>query len=179
MQRLQEKYIKEIAPALQKEFGLKNPLAVPKIKRIVLNVGVGKVFRDSKQIESIVADLGRIAGQRPVTVASRTSIAGFKMREGQIVGVKVTLRGEKMWSFLDKLVNIGFPRVRDFRGVSPKGFDGMGNYHLGLKEQIVFSEVPQESVSLIFGFQVSIVTDAGENEKALKLLKAFGFPFAS
>lgn len=179
MQRLQEQYIKTVAPHLREQFGLTNKMQVPKLQQIVVHVGVGKLFRDSKQIESIKSDLEKLTGQAPVETKARKSIAGFKLREGQVVGIQTTLRGDRMYSFLDKLINVSLPRVRDFRGVSPKGFDGNGNYHLGLKEQTVFAEVPAESVANQFGLQVSIITNCGSDEQAKALLKAFSFPFTS
>lgn len=177
MERLQEQYNKEIAPALAKKFGFKNVMQVPKILKVMVNVGVGKVKEDKKKIEQIVEDVKKITGQAPVKTKARKSIAGFKVRENQIVGVVCTLRGFKMYAFLDKLINIALPRVRDFQGVSAEGFDGRGNYHLGLKEQLVFPEISSESLENIFGLEVSIVTNAKKDAPARELLTLMNFPF--
>ncbi len=177
MERLQEQYNKEFAPKIKEQFGYKNVMQVPKITKVVLNVGVGKFIKDAKFIESIKNDLAQITGQKPVETKARKSIAGFKLREGQVVGIVVTLRGTRMYSFLDKLINISLPRVKDFRGVSPQGFDGRGNYHLGLKEQIVFPEVSPDALDHIFGLEISIVTTAGKDEPARELLRLMNFPF--
>ncbi len=177
MERLQEQFNKEIAPALKEKFAFKNTMQVPRILKIVVNVGVGKVKEDKKKVEEIVEDLKKITGQAPVKTKARLSISGFKVRENQIVGIVATLRGYRMYSFLDKLINIALPRVRDFQGVSSTGFDGRGNYHLGLKEQLVFPEVSSESLENIFGMEVSIVTNAGKDEPARELLRLMGFPF--
>ncbi len=177
MERLREKFNKEVAPKLSKEFGYTNIMSVPKIEKVVINVGVGKIGRDQKVLDTVVADLRAITGQQPVKVAARKSIAGFKVREGQVVGVMVTLRGDRMFSFIDKLISIALPRVRDFRGVKSTGFDGRGNYHLGLKEHLVFPEVSSESLEHVFGLEISIVTTAGRDDVARTLLNLFGFPF--
>jgi large subunit ribosomal protein L5 len=177
MERLQEQYNKKIAPALQKEFGFKNAMQVPKVTKIVINAGVGKFIKDAKFLESIKRDLAQIAAQAPVETKARKSIAGFKIRENQVVGLMVTLRGERMYSFLDKLINVALPRVKDFRGTNPKGFDGRGNYHLGLREQIVFPEVSSEAIEHTFGLEISIVTTAGKDAPAQALLKLMNFPF--
>ncbi len=177
MERLREQFNKEIAPSLREKFGYKNVMAVPRVVKIVINVGVGKFLKDAKYLESIKEDLGAISGQRPVETKARKSIAGFKIREGQVVGMTVTLRGDRMYAFLDKLINIALPRVKDFRGVNPNGFDGRGNYHLGLREQIVFPEISTEAIENIFGMEISIVTDAGKDEPARELLKLMNFPF--
>lgn len=177
MNRLLQQYNKEIVPQLKKEFGYKNAMEVPKIEKIVLNVGIGRFLKDNKFVESIKRDLAAIAGQAPVETKARKSIAGFKIREQQVVGMAVTLRGTRMYEFLDKLISIALPRVKDFRGVSPKGFDGRGNYHLGLKEHIVFPEISNEALEHIFGMQVSIVTNAGKDDPARALLTAMNFPF--
>lgn len=177
MERLQTKYNKEIAPALKKELGLKNVMQVPRILKVVINVGIGKFIKDGKMVESIKADVTKIAGQAPVETKARKSIAGFKVRENQVVGLTVTLRGDRMYSFLDKLINVALPRVKDFRGVPAKGFDGRGNYHLGLKEHIVFPEISNEAIDHIFGLEVSIVTNAKANDPAQQLLKSMNFPF--
>jgi len=177
MERLQEQYNTKIAKSLKEKFGYKNVMQVPKVLKIVVNVGVGKVKEDKKKIEQIVEDLKKITGQAPVKTKARISIAGFKVRENQIVGVVVTLRGYRMYSFLDKLVNVSLPRVRDFQGINPNGFDGRGNYHLGLKEQLVFPEISSESLENIFGMEISVVTNAKKDEPARELLTQFGFPF--
>ncbi len=177
MERLQQQYNKEIAPALQKQFGYNNRMQVPKVIKIVVNVGVGKISKDSQFLDSIVADVAKITGQQPVKTKARTSIAGFKMREGQIVGIMATLRGERMYAFLDKLVNVALPRVKDFRGLSPKAFDGRGNYHIGLREHIVFPEISPDAIEHLFGLEVSIVTNAGKDDPARALLKMYNFPF--
>jgi large subunit ribosomal protein L5 len=177
MNRLKEKYNKEVKPALAKEFGLKNPFSVPQIKKIVINAGVGKTLKDPKTLETVIEDLRLITGQQPVKTEARKSIAGFKIREKQVVGVMVTLRGERMYDFLDKLVSISLPRVRDFRGLDPEGFDGRGNYHIGIKEQLVFPEIPEDSIEHTFGFQISIVTNAGDDKKGRELLTRMGLPF--
>src|SRR5688572_15980738 len=164
MERLQAQFNKQFVPALQKEFDYGNVMQVPKVQKIVINVGVGKFVKDAKFIESIKRDIGLITGQAPVETLARKSIAGFKIRENQVVGLMVTLRGQKMYSFLDKLINVALPRVKDFRGLDPKGFDGRGNYHIGLREQIVFPEVSSDAIDHIFGLEISIVTNAGKNE---------------
>lgn len=179
MERLREQYNKEIAPKLQEKFGFKNLLEVPKIQKIVVNAGIGKFTKDGKMVEKIVEDLTKITGQAPVKTLSRKSIAGFKLRENQVVGMMVTLRGDRMYSFLDKLIHIALPRVRDFRGVPSKGFDGRGNYHLGLREQLVFPEMSNDAIENIFGLEVSIVTNAKKDEPARELLTLMHFPFQS
>jgi len=177
MERLQEQYNTKIIPALKEKFAFDNIMQVPKIKKIVINVGLGKVKEDKKKVEDIAGELKKITGQAPVKTKARISIAGFKVRENQVVGMMVTLRGYRMYSFLDKLINVALPRVRDFQGVSASGFDGRGNYHLGLREQLVFPEVSSESLENIFGLEVSIVTDAKKDEPARELLKLMNFPF--
>ncbi len=177
MNRLQEQYNKEFAPALVEKFGYKNVMEVPRVQKINLNVGIGKFIKDAKFVESIKRDLTAIAGQAPVETKARKSVAGFKIREDQVVGMAVTLRGERMYAFLDKLINVALPRVKDFRGVKAEGFDGQGNYHLGLKEHIVFPEISAEALEHIFGLQVSIITTAKEDEPARELLRMMKFPF--
>ncbi len=177
MERLQERYNKEIIPALKDKFSFKNVMQAPKILKIVVNVGVGKIKDDKKKIDLAFEDLRKITAQSPIRTKAKKSISGFKVRENQIVGLTCTLRGFRMYSFLDKLINVALPRVRDFQGVSLKGFDGRGNYHMGLKEQIVFPEVPSDSLENIFGLEVSIVANAGKDEPAKELLKMMGFPF--
>ena len=177
MERLQEQYNKKIAPALKEKFKFSNVMQVPKVLKVVVNAGVGKVKEDKKKIDQIVEDIKKITGQAPVKAKARKSIAGFKVRENQVVGIVCTLRGFKMYSFLDKLVNVALPRVRDFQGISPDGFDGRGNYHLGLKEQLVFPEISSESLENIFGLEVSVVTNAKKDLPARELLTQMGFPF--
>src|SRR6185369_14407520 len=171
MERLQEQYNKQIAPALKEKFGFRNVMQVPKITKIVVNVGVGKFKEDKKKIEQIVEDVKKITGQAPVKAKAKKSIAGFKVRENQIVGIVCTLRGYKMYSFLDKLINVALPRVRDFQGINPTAFDGRGNYHLGLKEQLVFPEISSESLENVYGVEVSIVTNSKKDEVTRELLK--------
>ncbi len=175
--RLQEQYEKDIRPALQKEFNYQNPMQVPKIEKIILNMGIGEGVTDSKLVDSAVKELGLIAGQKPVVTRARQSIAGFKLREGMPIGCKVTLRRRRMYEFLDRLVNIALPRVRDFRGVSGKSFDGCGNYSLGIKEQIVFPEIDYDQVAQVRGMDITIVTSANSNEEAKALLAGFNVPF--
>lgn len=174
---IQEHYKSKIVPELKKELNIKNPNAVPKITKITLNIGLGSFIAAKKDYTEVVDNLANITGQKPVVTKSRKSISNFKIRENQAVGVMVTLRGHRMYSFLNKLVHITFPRVRDFRGINPKAFDGHGNYSIGLKENIVFPEINPDNVDRIHGVQVTIITNAGDDEKGFKLLKAFGFPF--
>ena len=175
--RLRERYIKEIRPGLAEQFGLANALSVPRLEKIILNMGVGEAVNDRKHIDGAVADLTAISGQKPVVVKARKSVAQFKVREGMAVGVKVTLRGERMYEFLDRFITIALPRVRDFRGVSAKSFDGRGNFAMGLKEQIVFPEIDYDKVDNVRGMDVAIVTTAGNDEQARALLTGFGVPF--
>jgi large subunit ribosomal protein L5 len=177
MNRLQEQYNKEIVPKLKEKFGYKNVMEVPRIEKININVGIGKFIKDAKFVESIKRDLTQLAGQAPVETKARKSIAGFKIREQQVVGMAVTLRGQRMYAFLDKLISVALPRVKDFRGIDPKGFDGRGNFHLGLREHIVFPEISSEALEHIFGLQVSIITNAGSNDPAKELLTLMNFPF--
>lgn len=177
MERLQEQYNNKIAAALKQKFAFSNVMQVPKIIKVVVNVGVGKVKDDKKKIDQLAEDLKKITGQFPVKTRARKSIAGFKVRENQVVGVTCTLRGFRMYSFLDKLINVALPRVRDFQGASKDAFDGRGNYHLGMKEHLVFPEISSESLENVFGLEVSIVTNAGADEPARELLKLMGFPF--
>ena len=177
MNRLKEKYLKEIVPSLQKKFNYKSIMEVPKLEKIVVNMGVGDATGNSKLLEAAVKDLSLITGQKPVVTKAKKSIAGFKVREGQAIGCKVTLRGENMYNFLDKLVSIGLPRVRDFRGVSPKAFDGRGNYTLGIKEQLIFSEIEYDNVVKVRGMDIVFVTTAKTNEEAYDLLAELGVPF--
>ncbi|MBU6447611.1 50S ribosomal protein L5 [Patescibacteria group bacterium] len=177
MNRLREKYVKQVRKDLQGKLSLKNVMAVPKVEKVIINAGVGKTLKDPKMLEAIIEDLRKITGQQPVKTLSRKSISGFKIRENQVVGIKVTLRGDRMYDFVDKLVSIALPRVRDFRGLSKKAFDGQGNYHIGVREQTVFPEISEEGLEHSFGFQISIVTNAGDDKKGYELLKALGFPF--
>lgn len=176
MERLQEQYNTKVVPALKKAYSFGNVMQVPKIEKVVVNVGVGKFKEDKKKVDAVVADLAKITGQAPVQTMARKSISGFKVRENQVVGVMVTLRGFKMYSFLDKLVNVALPRVRDFQGISAK-FDGRGNYHLGLREQLVFPEISASALENIFGMEITIVTNAGKDDVAKSLLTQLGFPF--
>ncbi|MEK6221433.1 MAG: 50S ribosomal protein L5 [Chloroflexota bacterium] len=177
--RLKERYKSEVVPALQKTLELKNVMQVPRLEKIVLNIGLGEALDNAKSVDAAVGDLGRITGQKPVTNIARRSIANFKLREGRIIGTKVTLRGERMWSFLDRLMSIALPRVRDFRGVSPDSFDGRGNYTMGFREQLVFPEIEFDQVDKIRGFEVTIVTTADSDEAGRALLRLLGMPFRS
>jgi large subunit ribosomal protein L5 len=177
METLKELYIKEIVPSLKDKFKYTSIMQVPKLEKIVLNMGVGDALTDSKYLEAAVKELEVIAGQKPVITKAKKSISGFKLREGNKIGCKVTLRGEKMYIFLEKLIKIAFPRVRDFRGISKGSFDGRGNYTIGIKEQLVFPEVEYDNVIKTRGLDVVIVTTAKTNEEALELLTGFGLPF--
>jgi len=179
MARLKEFYKKTVAPSLIEEFGYKNPMQVPVITKIVVNMGVGEASQNAKLMEGALTDMATITGQRPVTTRSRKSIANFKLRDGMPVGCRVTLRGEQMWEFLDRLVNVSLPRIRDFKGVSPKSFDGRGNYTLGIKEQIIFPEIDYDKVDKIRGMDITICTSADTNEEGRMLLKQFSMPFHS
>jgi large subunit ribosomal protein L5 len=174
---LKERYNKEVVPALQKVLDLKNVMEVPHIEKIVLNIGVGEALDNAKALDSAVEDLTAIAGQKPVVTKARKSIANFKLREGRAIGVKVTLRGERMWSFYDRLVNLALPRVRDFRGVSQDSFDGRGNYTLGFTEQLVFPEIRYDSIDQVRGMEVTIVTSARTDDEGRALLSFMGMPF--
>ena len=177
MSNFKELYNKKIADALMKEFNYSSKMEVPKLEKIVINMGVGEAAQDSKFIEAAVKDLELIAGQKPVVTKARKSIAGFKLREGQTIGAKVTLRGENMYNFMEKLIKVALPRVRDFRGISKTAFDGKGNYTLGIKEQLIFPEIEYDNVLKIRGMDIVFVTTAKSNEEAFKLLSAFGMPF--
>lgn len=179
MARLKTHYDKVVRPKLKQDFAYANDLQVPRIEKIVINMGVGDAVADSKKIQTAVAELTAISGQKPVTMKARKSIATYKLREGMSIGTKVTLRRERMYEFLDRLVNIALPRVRDFRGLSPKSFDGRGNYALGIKEQIVFPEVDYDEIETVRGMDIVIVTSAKTDKEAHALLKAFDFPFVS
>jgi large subunit ribosomal protein L5 len=177
MTRLKDKYQKEVVPALTKEFGYKNVMAVPRLEKVVVNMGLGEATSNAKIIDAGADELARITGQKPVTRRAKKSIAQFKVRKGQPVGTMVTLRGERMWEFLDRLMSIALPRVRDFKGVSPKGFDGRGNYTLGLRDQLLFPEIDYMKVDKARGMNVSVVTTAKTDEEARKLLQFMGMPF--
>ncbi|MFC3854104.1 50S ribosomal protein L5 [Salinispirillum marinum] len=177
MSRLKELYKSDVVPALTQEFGYKNVMEVPRVTKITLNMGVGEAIGDKKQIENAIADLEAIAGQKAVVTKARKSIAGFKIREGWPIGAKVTLRKERMWEFLDRLVDISLPRVRDFRGINPKSFDGRGNYSMGVREQIIFPEIEYDKVDKLRGLDITITTTARTNDEGRALLKALSFPF--
>ncbi len=177
MSRLRERYQNEVVPALRKEFGYDNPMAVPRIERVVVNMGLGEATQNAKLIDVGADELARITGQRPVTRRARKSVAQFKVRQGMPIGVMVTLRGERMFEFLDRLVSIALPRVRDFRGVPQRGFDGRGNYTLGLKDQLIFLEIDYMKVDKARGMNISVVTTANTDEEGRKLLQLMGMPF--
>lgn len=177
MNRLKERYKEEIVPALMKSLDMGNSLQVPHIEKVVLNIGMGEALDNPKALEAAVSDLTSITGQRPVVTAARKSIANFKLREGRTIGTKVTLRGEKMWAFLDRLINIALPRVRDFRGISANSFDGRGNYTLGLREQLIFPEINYDKIDKIRGMEITIVTSAENDSQAFELLSLLGMPF--
>jgi large subunit ribosomal protein L5 len=178
MPRLKELYQNEAVAALQREFGYKNPMQVPRLQKIVVNIGMGEALQNAKSLETATADLVQIVGQKPVTTKARKSIAGFKLREGNTIGVMVTLRGDRMWDFLDRLCNIALPRQRDFRGVSPDSFDGRGNYSLGLREQLIFPEIDYDKVDKVRGMSLTFVTTAKTDEEARSLLRLLGMPFS-
>jgi large subunit ribosomal protein L5 len=177
MNRMREKYNNEVIPALRKAFDLKNIMQVPRITKVVVNIGMGEALDNPKALEAAVSDLTTITGQHPVTMKARKSIANFKLREGRLIGTKVTLRGDRMWSFLDRLMNIALPRVRDFRGISPNAFDGRGNYTLGLREQLVFPEIDYDKIDKLRGLEVSIITTARNDDEFRQLLQMLGMPF--
>jgi large subunit ribosomal protein L5 len=174
---LKERYQKEIAPALEAAIGADNVMQIPRISKVVVNIGVGEALDNAKALEAAVADITIITGQKPIITKAKKSIANFKLREGRQIGVKVTLRGERMWSFLDRLMNIALPRVRDFRGISPNAFDGRGNYTLGLREQLVFPEIEYDKIDKLRGLEVSIITTARNDDESRKLLQMLGMPF--
>ena len=175
--RFKEKYLSEIRPAIAKEFNITNTMAIPRLEKIVINMGLGEATQNVKIMDPLVADLASIAGQKPVTTKAKKSIAAFKVREGMPIGAMVTLRGDKMYEFLDRLISIALPRVRDFRGVSSKSFDGRGNYTLGLRDQLIFAEIDYAKVDKMKGMNVTIVTTAKDDNGARALLKGFGMPF--
>ncbi|MDQ6645112.1 MAG: 50S ribosomal protein L5 [Chloroflexota bacterium] len=175
--RLKEKYQQEVVPALRKEFNYKNPMQVPGVHKVVVNIGMGEVIQNAKAMDAAVSDLAAITGQRPVITRAKRSVAAFKLREGMQIGCMVTLRGDHMYQFLDKLVNVALPRLRDFQGISPEAVDGRGNYTLGLREQLVFPEIDYDKVDKVRGMEVSIVTTARTDEEGRRLLKLMGMPF--
>ena len=177
MSRLKEQYITEIAPAMQKKFGYENVMQIPKLDKVIVNVGCGEAKDNAKIIDNVIRDIAAITGQKPITTKARKSVANFKVREGETVGVKVTLRGDRMWEFLDRLFNVALPRVRDFRGINPNSFDGRGNYAFGLKEQLIFPEIEYDKVDKIRGMDICICTTATTDEEAKELLTMVGAPF--
>jgi large subunit ribosomal protein L5 len=176
---MHERYTKEVAPALFKSFGLKNVMQVPRIEKVVVNIGLGEAMDNPKALEAATGDLATITGQKPIQTKARKAIANFKLREGRLIGTKVTLRGDRMWAFLDRLLNIALPRVRDFRGVSANAFDGRGNYTLGLKDQLVFPEIEYDKIDKLRGMEITIVTSAKNDDQARALLQFLGMPFSS
>ena len=177
MARLKDRYNEEIAPALKERFGIENPMRIPRLEKIVVNMGVGEASQNSRALDGAMEDLARITGQKAQLRRARKSIAGFKIREGMPVGARVTLRGERMWEFLDRLVSVALPRVRDFRGVSPNSFDGHGNYALGLREQLIFPEISYDAIDATRGLDVAVVTTTESDEEARELLRLLGMPF--
>ena len=177
MNRMKERYQTEMVPTLKESLGLDNVMQVPQIKKVVINIGMGEALDNPKALDAAVSDLSQIAGQKPVITKAKVSVAAFKLREGRSIGVKVTLRGERMWSFLDRLMNIVLPRVRDFRGVPRDAFDGRGNYTLGLREQLIFPEIEYDKIDKIRGMEITIVTTAQNDEQAARLLEMLGMPF--
>ena len=179
MARLKEKYVSEVAPALMSKFGYKSVMQIPKLDKVIVNVGCGEAKDNQKMIEAILGDIAQVTGQKPIVCKAKKSVANFKLREGMPVGVKVTLRGERMYEFADKLVSIVLPRVRDFRGVSNKAFDGRGNYSLGVREQLIFPEIDYDKIDAVRGMDIAFVTTAKTDEEAKALLAAMGAPFAN
>lgn len=175
--RLKVWYRQEVVPRLMRELGLRNPMQVPRLEKVVINMGVGDALKDARLLDAAVEDLATITGQRPIVTKARRSVAGFKIRQGMAIGVKVTLRGDRMWEFLDRLITIAIPRIRDFRGLDPRAFDGHGNYTLGLTEQLIFPEIDYDKVVKVRGMDVTIVTTAKTDEEGRALLVALGFPF--
>lgn len=174
---LKERYQKEIAPDLMKSLNLSNKMQIPRVTKVVVNIGVGEALDNAKALDAAVEDMQKVTGQKPIVTKARKSIANFKLREGRAIGVKVTLRGERMWAFLDRLMNVALPRVRDFRGVSPNAFDGRGNYTLGLREQLVFPEIDYDKIDKVRGMEISIVTTARDDREGRELLSMLGMPF--
>lgn len=179
MARLKERFQTEVAPAMMQKFGYKNVMEIPRLEKVILNMGLGEAIQNPKALDAAVGDMTKISGQKPVVTTAKKSIASFKLREGMKIGCKVTLRGERMYEFVDKLVNLALPRVRDFRGVSPKAFDGRGNYTLGLKEQLIFPEIEYDKIDRLRGMDVTFVTTAKTDEEARELLRLIGMPFRS
>src|SRR5262245_11943753 len=177
MARLQERYKKEILPALKKKLGRDNELSLPRLQKIVVNMGVGKALQDKNRIDQAAEQLGQITGQKPQITLAKTSVSAFRLREGQAIGCRVTLRGRRMYEFLDRLISVALPRIRDFRGVNPKSFDGHGNYSMGLTEQSVFPEIDPDKVTFVQGMDVTFVTNTKNDDEARELLRAFGMPF--
>ena len=177
MPRLKEQYLEQVVPTLQKELGYKNVMQVPRLQKIVVNVGLGEALQNAKALDAAVQDLTTITGQKPIVTRARKSIANFKLREGNPIGAKVTLRGNRMWDFMDRLCNVALPRQRDFRGISPDAFDGRGNYTLGLREQLVFPEIDFDSIDKIRGMEITMVTSAQTDEEGYQLLRLLGVPF--
>jgi len=177
MNRMQERYQNEVVPALQNAFNYRNVMEVPRIKKVVVNIGLGEAMGNSKALEAAITDMTTITGQKPIQTKARKSIANFKLREGVIIGVKVTLRGDRMWAFIDRLVNVALPRVRDFRGVSPDAFDGRGNYTLGLRDQLIFPEIEYDKIDKLRGMEITIVTTATNDEHSREMLRFLGMPF--
>jgi large subunit ribosomal protein L5 len=177
MARLKDRYDEEIAPALKERFGIENPMRIPRLEKIVVNMGVGEASQNSRALDGAMEDLSKITGQKAQMRRARKSIAGFKIREGMPVGARVTLRGERMWEFLDRLVSVALPRVRDFRGISPNSFDGRGNYALGLREQLIFPEISYDAIDTTRGLDVAVVTTTESDEEARELLRLLGMPF--
>jgi len=177
MNRMKEQYQKEVVPTLMKSLSLTNVMQVPRVQKVVVNIGMGEAMDNPKSLDAAVGDVALITGQKPVVTKAKKSIANFKLREGRTIGVKVTLRGEKMWAFLDRLMNVVLPRVRDFRGVSPDAFDGRGNYTLGLREQLIFPEIEYDKIDKIRGMEITIVTSAGSDDQAAIMLQMLGMPF--
>ena len=178
MARLKDYYVSTVAPALMSKFGYKNVMQIPRLDKVVVNVGAGEAKENAKAIDAIMGDLSLITGQRPVVCRAKKSVANFKLREGMPIGVKVTLRGEKMWDFVDKLFNVAFPRVRDFRGINPNSFDGKGNYSTGIKEQLIFPEIEYDKIDKVRGMDINFITTASTDEEAKELLTLLGAPFA-
>ncbi len=178
MARMRDYYVSTVAPALMKKFGYKNVMQIPRLDKVVVNVGAGEAKENAKAIDAIMNDLGLITGQHPVVCRAKKSVANFKLREGMPIGVKVTLRGEKMWDFVDKLFNVAFPRVRDFRGINPNSFDGKGNYSTGIKEQLIFPEIEYDKIDKVRGMDINFITTAATDEEAKELLTLLGAPFA-
>jgi len=177
MNRMKVKYQNEVAPALMKAFSLKNVMEIPRIEKVIVNIGLGEAMDNPKALEAATSDLMQITGQKPIQTKAKKSIANFKLREGRIIGTKVTLRGDKMWAFLDRLMNVALPRVRDFRGVSPDAFDGRGNYTLGLRDQLIFPEIEYDKIDKTRGMEVTIVTTAKSDDHARLMLQLLGMPF--